>query len=139
MDFWRNKILIYPEKFDPNQITSLKQLSQKETELANLRKNSPDVSQGVGYNGTRRIVTPELEKLTNEVNSLKSQVSPEVLQNVYPSIANGSYDKYIADKALVDKANTYLANPALVNSLFGVQYLVILMIALLLRKLQAAQ
>ena len=99
-------------QFDPNQITSLKQLSQKETELANLRKNSPDVSQGVGYNGPRMTVTPELEKLTNEVNSLKSQVSPEVLQNVYPSIANGSYDKYTADKALVDKANTYLTNPA---------------------------
>ena len=100
------------QQFDPNQITSLKQLSQKETELANLRKNSPDVSQGVGYNGPRMTVTPELEKLTNEVNSLKSQVSPEVLQKVYPSIANGSYDKYIADKALVDKANTYLSNPA---------------------------
>ena len=100
------------QQFDPNQITSLKQLSQKETELANLQKNSPNVSQGVGYNGPRMTVTPELEKLTNEVNSLKSQVSPEVLQKVYPFIANGSYDKYTADKALVDKANTYLSNPA---------------------------
>ena len=100
------------QQFDPNQITSLKQLSQKETELANLQKNSPDVSQGVGYNGPRMTVTPELEKLTNEVNSLKSQVSPEVLQKVYPFIANGSYDKYTADKVLVDKANTYLTNPA---------------------------
>lgn len=111
-----NTTLVNPlggvQQFDPNQITSLKQLSQKETELANLRKNSPDVSQGVGYNGPRMTVTPELEKLTNEVNSLKSQVPHEVLQNVYPYIANGSYDKYLADKALVDKANAYLANPA---------------------------
>ena len=100
------------QQFDPNQITSLKQLSQKETELANLRKNNSVVSRDVGYYSPRMTVNPEFVKLTNEVNSLKSQVSPEVLQNVYPSIANGSYDKYIADKALVDKANTYLANPA---------------------------
>ena len=99
------------QQFDPNQITSLKQLSQKETELANLQKNIL-ASQGVGYYNPGVTVNPELKKLTNEVNSLKSQVSPEVLQNVYPSIANGSYDKYIADKALVDKANTYLSNPA---------------------------
>lgn len=97
------------QQFDPNQITSLKQLSQKETELANLRKNIP---QAVGYYNPGVTVNPEVVKLTNEVNSLKSQVSPEVLQNVYPSIANGSYDKYIADKALVDKANAYLSNPA---------------------------
>lgn len=101
------------QQFDPNQITSLKQLSQKETELANVQKNSSVANQDVGYYSPRHMtVNPELKKLTNEVNSLKSQVSPEVLQKVYPFIANGSYDKYIADKALVDKANTYLTNPA---------------------------
>lgn len=109
----KNTPLVNPlegvQQFDPNQITSLKQLSQKETELANLRKNIP---QAVGYYNPGVTVNPEVVKLTNEVNSLKSQVSPEVLQNVYPSIANGSYDKYIADKALVDKANAYLSNPA---------------------------
>ena len=99
-------------QWDTSQITSLNQLKQKETELANLQKNSPVVSQGVGYNGPRMTATPEVEKLTNEVNSLKSQVSPEVLQKVYPAIANGSYDKYISDKALVDSANTFISNPA---------------------------
>lgn len=115
-DIVNNTTLVNPldggVQLDPSQITSLKQLSQKETELANLQKNSPVVSQGVGYNGPHMTVTPEVEKLTNEVNSLKSQVSPEVLQKVYPAVANGSLDKFNSDKALVDSANTFISNPS---------------------------
>ena len=102
---------------DPNQITSLKELANKEKQLNNVRINTGTANLGnMNYSDyeINGVVAPtkEEQQLAAEVNSLRSKVSPEVLKTVYPSIANGSFDKYIADKALVDKANTYLTNPA---------------------------
>ena len=106
------------QQFDPNHIPTLTELANKEKQLNNVRINTGTTNpENMNYSdyeiyGVVNVPTKEEQQLAAEVNSLRSKVSPEVLKTVYPSIANGSYDKYIADKALVDKANTYLANPA---------------------------
>ena len=106
------------QQFDPNHIPTLTELANKEKQLNNVRINTGTTNpENMNYSdyeiyGVVNVPTKEEQQLAAEVNSLRSKVSPEVLKTVYPSIANGSYDKYIADKALVDKANTYLTNPA---------------------------
>ena len=104
-------------QYDPNQITSLKELANKEKQLNNVRINTGTANSGnMNYSDyeINGVVAPtkEEQQLAAEVNSLRSKVSPEVLKAVYPSIANGSFDKFTSEKALVDKANTYLSNPA---------------------------
>ena len=99
-------------QFDPNQITSLKELANKEKQLMNVQKNIGNNNSSADWTGDSFLGSPEEEQLSAEVNSIRSKLSPEVLKTVYPAIANGSYDKYISDKALVDSANTFISNPA---------------------------